>query len=417
MQGASGKYELWRRIALLLGIIIGFAMLFFVAPDMVTITAVDWEQEQAEELESIGGYLSEEKRRLNQLPLVDYIREKTDKNVTLVDDTKWFSFFTDVQLASSGQYDRSSYANRVSDEDKDAFWEPSGSVEVFFKSDEIPLVQWGLIPEDGDKHYITTTIDGQMLYFQLGYQDYNTSISAMSGPYRVAPDWLFHPYRNIGIAVLIIGLTAYIVLPRRKKDPDDISYSTGSMLAGDLVALILLVAFYGAPFLINGGTTQALTGMWGISVLMWGLALFSGLLLYYNAWYASFRIILTVEALSLVTFRGIRKFRFQEMEEVNLVSLRNPGWFRNLFLIIAFFSLAGGNASTQPAGSALLTETAAYGGLEIQGSSGKPCYIWFTNQNGGVIIRNFEKVIKTIENSGRHVNRQAQTMEGFSMFM
>jgi hypothetical protein len=61
MTAASGGMELWRRMALLLGILIGLALFFYVTPAMVSVTAVDWEQEQAKELKSYSGYVSEEK--------------------------------------------------------------------------------------------------------------------------------------------------------------------------------------------------------------------------------------------------------------------------------------------------------------------------------------------------------------------
>ncbi len=417
MPVASGGMELWRRMALLFSILIGLALFFYVAPAMLSLTAVDWEQEQADELKSISGYVSEENRRLNKLPRSDYINEKTGGKVTPLDSGQWGEFLDQVKLASIGQYGISSYGNRVSDEDKDSFWKPAGPVKVFFKPNEIPYTQWGLIPEDGNQVYISISEKGDAGYYLLEYHNYIISISAMSKPYRVAPGWLYNPYRNLGIGIMFIGLGIYIFLPRRKKEAGDISYSTGSMLAGDLVALILLLPFYGLPFLINGGTTQAVMGMWPITLVMWILALFGVSLFYYNAWSSSYRIELTPEALYLISFKGIREFRYNDIAAVNMVSLRNPGWFRKLFLALAFLSIIGGRTSTQPAGSALLSATASYGGLEISGPWGKPAYLWFTNQNGGIIINNFEGVPKAIEAAGIRINRDPRKIEGFSMFM
>lgn len=417
MPVASGRMELWRRLALLCGVLVGIGMFFYVAPAMVSVTAIDWEQEQADELNSYSGYISDEDKRLSQLPLNEYINEKTGGKVVEVESSQWLQFFQQIQYVSGGQYESSSYGNRVSAEDKDPFWKPTSPVEVFFKPREMPFAEWGLVPEDGDKIYISTSIGSQTAYLLLRYYDYSTSISAMSKPYRVAPSWLFNPYRNIGIGVLIIGLLLYTFLPRRKKQPEDISYSTGSMLAGDLVALILLLPFYGLPFLINGGTQQAITGMWPISIVMWLLASFCIMLLYYNAWYTSYRIELTPEALYQITFKGVQECRFNEIKEVNIVSLRNPGWFRKLSLVLAFFAILGGRTSTQPAGSALLTASAAYGGLEIFSPNKRPLYLWFTNQNGGVIINNFDRVMEGLESAGVHINKQQREIEGFSMFM
>lgn len=286
MPVASGRMELWRRLALLFGVITGLSLFFYVAPAMVSVTAVDWAQEQADELRSISGYVIQEKRRLNQLPLLDYIKEKTGGQLTAVDSSQWTEFFTQVQLASGGQYEGSAYGNRVSDQDKDPFWKPKWPVQVFFKPDEIPWAEWGLVAIDGDEVYVSNTAGGKTSYLLLRYEDYSTSISAMSKPYRVAPDWLYHPYRSLGTGVMAMGLLLYIFLPRRKKQTDDIAYSTGSILAGDLVALILLVPFYGLPFLINGGTVQAITGMWPISAAMWFLAGFCMILLLLGAIYS-----------------------------------------------------------------------------------------------------------------------------------
>lgn len=417
MPVASGQMELWRRLALLLGVLVGLGLFFYVAPAMVGVRAVNWEQEQADELKSSSGYVSQERKRLSQLPLADYIREKTGGRVISVDDQQWGVFFQQVQLASTGQYGHSIYGDRISEEDKDPFWKPAGPVPVFFKPGELPLEQWGLLPEDGNQAYISTRVAGKTAYLRLRYEDYSTSVTAMSTPYREAPGWLYHPYRNIGIGIMALGLLLYIFLPRRRKQPEDIAYSTGSMLAGDLAALILLLPFYGLPFLINGGTVQALTGMWPISLVMWFLAFFCVLLLYYNAWHTSYRIELTPQGLYLITFRGVRECRFNEMAEVNIVTLRNPGWFRKLSIAMALLSMMGGRGSTQPVGSALLAASAAHGGLEIRHVRGKPLYIWFSDQRGEIIIPNFERVPEAIEAAGLLINWEPREIEGFSMFM
>lgn len=414
---ASGSVELWRRVALLVCVLSGLGMVFYVAPAMVSITAIDWQQEQADELKSYSAIISNENKRLNQLPLSEYINEKTAGRLVTVEANQLEDFFRQVLLASMMQYDTSPYSNRVSEEDKDSFWQPQGSVEVFFKPSEIPFYEWGLFPEDGDKTYIKTNLDGQITYMLLHYYDYRISISAMSKPYKIAPSWLYHPCRKLGQIVLLVGVLIYFFLPRRKKQPSDISYSTGSMIAGDIVALILLLTFYGLPFLINGGTVQVISGLWPITIAMWLLAFLCIMLFYYNAWYASYRLELTPEALYHISFKGVREYRFKEMTQVNIVTLRNPGWFRKLSLVMAFLSIMGGRTSTQPAGSALLTASASYSGLKIQDNSVKPLYIWFTNQNGGVTINNFDLFLEAIKSAGVHINQELQEVEGFSMFM
>lgn len=414
---ASGRMELWRRLALLIGVLVGVGLFFYVAPAVVTVTVVDWQQEQADELRSASGYVTQEEKQLSELPLAEYIRAKTGGQVTAVDASQWADFFQQVQLASQGQYDNSLYGNRVSEQDKDPFWQPRGPVPVFFKPGEVPFEQWGLPPGDGRYSYISRTEEGETVYLRIGYEDYLSTISAMYSPYRTAPDWIYHPYRFTGIGLMAAGLLLYIFLPRRKGNPQDIAYAGGRLVAGDIAALLVLLPFYGLPFLINGGTVQAVTGMWPISLGMWFLAFFAIIIFYYSAWYASFRIELTPSALYLITFKGVQECRFDEIASVDLVSLRNPGWFRKLFIALALLSFAGGGGSAQSAGSALLTASAAYGGLEIRGRSGKPFYIWFTDQMGGLIIPNFDRVPEAIREAGLEINQEAREVEGFSMFM
>lgn len=417
MASDLGRNELWRRIALMIGIIAGLALFFYVAPVMISATAVDWAQEQAAELKSPGGYATQENKRLQQLPLPDYIQAKTGGRVAVIDGRAWGAWLSQVQEASLSPSVSSPYSRRVSEEDRDHFWAPSGPVEVFFQPDEIPWQQWGLRAFDGDQAYVSATMGEETVYLALKYQDYRTSVTAMSQPFRTAPNWLYHPYRNIGIGVMAVGLLLYIFLPRRRKSEQDIAYTTSSMLAGDLAALILLLPFYGLPFVINGGTLQAITGLWPITLFMWLLALICLIMLYYNAWYASYFIQLTPAAVQEISFRGMKESRFSDMTAVNIVSLRNPGWFRKLMLGSAFLALLGGRTSTQPAGSAILAATADYGGLEICKGSDRPRYIWFTDQNGGIIINNFDRVLASIQAGGVEINQQPREIEGFSMFM
>ncbi|NLW90310.1 MAG: hypothetical protein GXY34_01740, partial [Syntrophomonadaceae bacterium] len=402
MTATASAMELWRRLALVLGILVGMALFFYVVPAVISATAVDWEQEQAGELGSVSGLATQEEKRLSALPLEEYIQAKTGGKVVAVDSDQWSDFFNQVQLASDGDYGLSRYGDRVSEEDKDDFWKPTRPVEVFFKPDELPYAQWGLQEGDGQTAYISTNNGNATSYLRLEYYDYQTSVGAMSSPYRTAPGWLYHPYRSVGIILMVLGLLLYILLPRRKKQADDIVYSAGSMVAGDLVGVILLTPFYGLPFLINGGTVQAVTGLWPITLFMWLMSCLAIYLFYSNAWNASYRIELTPQALYLVTFKGVREICFDQMIGVDLVVLRNPGWFRKLLLALAFLSVISGRASsTQPAGSALLADSASYGGLRITGRSGsKPIYIWFSNQMGGVIINNFDRVPEAIEAAG-----------------
>lgn len=417
MKQVSGSIELWRRLILIAALIIGIGMFFYVTPAVISVTAVNWQKEQADELKSMSGYVTSEEKRLSSLPLSEYIDEKTEGKVTALDAEKWETMFQQIKTASDGEYGKSSYGNRVSDKDKDIYWKSENAVPVFFKSSELPYSQWGLSPYDGEKAYISVNTGNDIAYFVLKYENYQTSVTAMYKPYRVAPEWIYHPFRTIGIGVIVAGFLIYLLLPRRKRNSEDIAYGTGNLIAGDIVALIILSIFYSLPFLINGGTMQAITGMWPISFVMWGMSFFGLALFYYSAWYASYRIEITSEAIYIINFKGVTEYLFSDMVSVDMVSLRNPKWFRKLFLVLSIISLAGGRNSVQSAGSAILAATAAYGGLELSFANKKTVYIWFTDQRGAIIITNFHRVPDAIRAAGIRINEQFREIEGFSMFM
>ncbi|OQA08648.1 MAG: hypothetical protein BWY65_01405 [Firmicutes bacterium ADurb.Bin373] len=67
-------------------------------------------------------------------------------------------------------------------------------------------------------------------------------------------------------------------------------------------------------------------------------------------------------------------------------------------------------------GGAVLAATASYGGLELV-SRGKPLYIWYTDQWGGTIIRNFDRLLGAIRTAGHSIDRKPKEIEGFTMFM
>lgn len=56
----SGSTELWRRLAIFAGIVLGIGLFFYIVPALINITAINWQQEQADEFKSISGYVTSE---------------------------------------------------------------------------------------------------------------------------------------------------------------------------------------------------------------------------------------------------------------------------------------------------------------------------------------------------------------------
>lgn len=390
---------------LLLAATVFSVMLFFYrVPALVSVSWVDFSLAQKQELESPYGLVREEEKMLAAMPLNEYIQTKTQGKILDLDPAGWQGFFNETYLAGSGQIEQSRYADRLSPEDIDWMEWQTGDPEhfypVFFKVRELPLEQWGLANE-GDVVYLRTAESGKTSYLKAQFNDY----LSLSGPMDSIiggdpPAKLLYPYRLLGVGLLVVGLLAALFLPRPKKAEDVIEYARSRMMLTDLVGVMMLLLFFGLPFLINGGTVQTVTGWLGISLLFWLLAVGPVLIIYASAAYASFQVHLDRDGLSISRAGRAGEYTYDEFAGVDLVTLKHPGWFRKLFLVVLALSFLSGGGTPTAAGTYLLSESAAYAGLALKFKNGKTQYIWFTDAMGNVLLPGFEKIIQAMEDHG-----------------
>lgn len=407
--------EFWRRMLLLAATILSVVLFFYKVPALVTVRWVDFSLEQKQLLDSPYGIVSGEKQRLAAMPLDEYIQKETQGRNISLDAVGWGDFFNEIYLSSSGQIKLSQYADRLSPDDIDwlKWGSPSRYLPVFFKTKELPLQQWGLANE-GDVVFLRMAGEGKISYLKAQFNDY----LSLSGPMdsiigSTPPSRLLYPYRIFGVGLLVIGLFFALLFPRPKKTEDVIEYARSRMMITDLLGVFLLLVFFGMPFVINGGTVQTITGWWGISLIFWLLAAGPVLIIYASAAYASFQVQLGMDCLSIARRGKVGVYRYDEFASVDLVTLKHPGWFRKLFLLVLALSFLSGGGTPTAAGTYLLSESADYAGLALKSKGGKTQYIWFTDAMGNILLPGFEKIVRAMEDHGVPYRKTGDIVEKF----
>ena len=131
------------------------------------------------------------------------------------------------------------------------------------------------------------------------------------------PPGFAFPHRTTGIALIVLALAVYIVLPRRKPAEDELRYGTfASVIGADLIGLVCVLVFGLLPFLIawfNNPEGNVLS-WWPITVSLWVMAAL-GIVLLGIAWhYSALSLRITDEGLVRRSLSGIETLAWHEMQ-------------------------------------------------------------------------------------------------------
>jgi hypothetical protein len=278
--------ESWRRGILLacVGLALGTAKFAALKP-LVTLQTIDFAGEQRD-----VRTWTEEGARLKGLPLAEYIAEKTKGASTDVSGPAWAALFAGLRAADANEGDARTWLERApADERRWGFSNKS----YFFRPEEAPVAAIaGKLARDADRVYVEMRRGETVEYLRAELHvfsgddfHFGSGFSHMPKP----PASFLFPYRRYSGLIALLGLAAYLFLPRHKKEKGAIFYPAWRNALGDFAAFLLIVPFFALPFLIVGGTVQAVTQGWMLCLIFWPLALLGVWLLRIMAWYADMR--------------------------------------------------------------------------------------------------------------------------------
>ncbi|MCX6564088.1 MAG: hypothetical protein NTU60_10860 [Candidatus Aminicenantes bacterium] len=387
--------ELVRRLILLgcVALALWTAKLASLSP-LVSVEETDFAklQEKESRWTDRGQYLA-------QLPREAYIQEVIKNRSRTVSGADWAEFFKDTIAAGRGEPTDGAWTERVGSDD--LRWKLT-PYKLFFKPGEAPLAAVAdAFPVEGGEIFLGLMEGGRPTYLTLKYHRYDdgdfTLGSGFSGSPKPPATFLF-PFRKYSLWIALIGLAAYILLPRRKRPPEALFYAGWRIILGDVAAMLLFTTFFGLPLFIIGGSLQVFSQAWPLALILWPLAFVGIWLLRFNAWTASYEILLVPGAIELSTYKEKTNFPFAAMTSYQPLVLRPPRW---LIILSWLAALAGrGRQRIGAAGRALMIGGSAFSGVGVRMKDGSGAYFWVTDQMGGQALKNAQRMLQMFENAG-----------------
>lgn len=316
--------ELIRRVMLALGVLAAVWCAVRARPLVVRVSTQDFAAAQ----QRVPRWMD-----ASHLELDAFIADQTADRLVQVRGSAWADLFVAADRLARGESPGAEEsARRGRDTMKDS---------LFFVPDESPVseVAGSLSLERPLTYAAVARADG------VGYLRINLQFPADVS--RYAPAGLLYPVRRYAPWLLLAGLAAYLALPRPRRQPDALCYSTfRAAILPDLLSLGMAAMFFGLPLLVvqsNARGGGLLEGGWvWLLAIGWIFAAGFLTLLGVAAHYASYSIALTPEGIAIHTLRGKRDFHFGELVSAQVVERKAPrtllwlGWFVSLLNWRAF---------------------------------------------------------------------------------
>jgi hypothetical protein len=395
--------ESWRRGILLacVGLALGTAK-FAVLKPLVTLRAVDFAAEQRD----VRAW-TEEDARLKGQPLAEYIAEKTKGASADVSGPAWAALFAGLRAADANERDARTWQERApADERRWGFSNKS----YFFRPEEAPVAEIaGKLTRNADRLYAAMRRGETVEYLRAEFHVFSGDDFHFGSGFSHRPKppaaFLF-PYRRYSGLIALLGLAAYLFLPRRKKEKGAIFYPAWRNALGDFAAFLLIVPFFALPFLIVGGTVQAITQGWMLCLVFWPLALLGVWLLRIVAWYAGYEIALRDDGLVVRDGRRETLIPFASLAHYRPLDLRPPRWLVWAALLAVF--TGKDSARVGAAGRGLLLAGFSNGGVGLGRKDGSSVFIWITDAMGTAALKNAKKLLQALEHAGVRKSDEVQ---------
>jgi len=404
--------ELWRRVILLVFVCVALWLvkLASLAP-VILVRTVDFTEKQEKEGSYMGvRIMTEEKQRLSDMPLNEYIAEVTGGGLFHAEGKEWEGLFSNVMSITEGKAVPKEWSKRL----------PSDQHPMkvlFFRADEPPVNTLSVyFRKANDRVYISRTKGDRTEYLELEYRVYSDDdfhFGSGFSNYPTPPTYMLFPYRQYSLYIALVGLLMYIVIPRQKQHPQAIRYPLWRIFLGDVVAMLIIVPFFTFPFVIVGGSTQAFTEGWPFLLFFWPVFFLGVWLLTISAWFASFSLVMMNDRLKLSTHKGEREFSYKDMEYFQPVIFKPPKWLIVLSWLAALS--AKGSMRVGATGRAMILSGAEYGSLSIRLKNGADILINITDQMGSTLLKGFERIVERLKQQGVQEKEEVRVMRSLGL--
>jgi hypothetical protein len=375
------------------GLALGAAK-FAVLRPLLTLQTVDFAAEQRDERA-----WSDEGARLKSLLPADYVAEKTKGVSTDVSGRGWAETAAGLRSADANERSAGAWLARAPADERR--WGLTGK-SYFYRLNEAPVAEIaGKLARNGDRLYVRMPGDGAAGYLRAELHVFSDDDFRFGSGFSHAPQppaaFLF-PFRRFSAPILLLGLAAYFVLPRRKREKGAIFYPGWRLALSDFAAFLLIGPFFALPFFVVGGTVQAVTQGWMLCLVFWPLAFLGVWLLRITAGYAGYEIVLREDGLRVRNGRGEKGVPFASLDHFQPLELRPPRWLVWAGLLAAFSGKGAARAGA--GGRGLLLAGFSNGGVGLGLKDGTSIYIWITDAMGTAALKNAGKLLKALEQAG-----------------
>lgn len=388
--------ELWRRIIYYGCCFIAIIGAFYV--DFSPVVIVDIYEPDKDTRRKARKYAESLLSEEDQKGLAQKRQAEIERDTITVDSNGWLEIYNHLNALKVGRSIPEEYKKRLP---ADAY----PMLVFFFKPEDMPvkkiahqlksdnqIIYLQVVDENNNQQLQNKDISKTKKYLKLKYQVYSGDDFGFGGlkSYPRPPTWMLYPYRQYSLWLFLFGLAFYLALPVRHISPKALRYPRWRVILGDLSATILTFTFFALPFFIIGSAQQTLPPYILFSAVFWCISLIGVFTIKIALWYGSYQIEITDEGIRIADYRGIRHFRFNEMEHFQPVIFKPPKWL----IWLTWLAALSGRGS---AGRALLLSTSETGAIAIRLRDGREFYITVTDQMGSMALKGFEKIIESLK--------------------
>lgn len=389
------RWAVLREVILFGGAALGIVLCFLT--DLSPYLSVRWVDFQVEQ-ENMPGWKDPE---LKVAPLAQFIAARTEGKLLTLDGVEWKAFIEALRSWDESGALPPEWRPRVVEE---TYYRGP----IHFRPNDPPISL--LMPR-------LETLGGGYLYHpEAGYASL-TYVAAPEGPGLMysgpnIPSPFLYPHRTMGLIVLALAVLGAIGIPWPPKADGLVNVSWGRIFPHILVGLLLGV-FFLLPFLIVQGSVETITEAFPITIVCWMFVIGALMVVYVTVKVEAASVAIQPDGLVVSTLAGgVELYRYDEIVEIKGLVMQPPKWLIWGLRLGAPLAPTAGSALTA-LGQAEILSASEGGGFRIIARDGRSVCLWFTDQMGGVIFRNFDQLLEALEANRVPVSAEPEMIRGF----